>query len=149
VKSKKNTRDSKLSTKNIFIPSYIFKDRSVAVLEVLVEYLKEQKGYSYHEMAVLLNRDDRTIWTVYNRTTKKREKTPRKDYSQASTNTVEIPSKIFQDRTVAVLEIIVEFLKEKKAMTYHEIAMLLNRDDRTIWTVYNRCQKKRANERAR
>jgi len=56
---------------------------------------------------------------------------------------VDIPSDIFRDRTLSVLEIIVEYLKEKKDLSYHQIAILLNRDDRTIWTVYNRAKKKR------
>jgi len=56
------------------IPIEIFKDRNVAVLESLVEYLKDQKNLSYHEIALLLNRDDRTIWTVYSRVSKKRSK---------------------------------------------------------------------------
>jgi len=56
------------------IPSNIFRDRNLSVLEVLVEYLKEQRNMTYHEIAVLLNRDDRTIWTVYNRAKKKRNK---------------------------------------------------------------------------
>jgi len=30
-----------------------------------------------------------------------------------------------------------------KGLTYHEIAVITNRDDRTIWTVYNRAKKKR------
>ncbi len=58
----------------IDIPSNIFQDRSLSVLEIMVEYLKEQKGLSYHEIAILLNRDDRTIWTVYSRVKKKRSK---------------------------------------------------------------------------
>ncbi len=58
----------------INIPSNIFQDRSLSVLEIMVEYLKEQKSLSYHEIAVLLNRDDRTIWTVYSRVKKKRAK---------------------------------------------------------------------------
>ncbi len=57
----------------IKVPAYLFRDRRVAVLEALVEYLKDVKGLSYHEIAVLLNRDDRTIWTVYDRAKKKRE----------------------------------------------------------------------------
>jgi hypothetical protein len=41
-------------------------------------------------------------------------------------------------------------LKEEKEMTYHKIAEALNRDDRTIWTVYNRAKKKRRqDERAK
>jgi hypothetical protein len=56
----------------VLIPSNIFIDRKVSVLEAVVEYLKEQKDLSYHEIGVLLNRDDRTIWTCYNRVQKKR-----------------------------------------------------------------------------
>lgn len=57
---------------SVMIPSFVFKDRQLKVLEVLVEYLKDNCNLSYHEIAVLLNRDDRTIWTVYHRANKKR-----------------------------------------------------------------------------
>jgi len=56
---------------------------------------------------------------------------------------VDIPTYIFQDRTLSVLEAISEYLKDSKNLTYHEIAVLLNRDDRTIWTCYNRAKAKR------
>ena len=55
------------------IPTFIFKDRKVSVLEAIVEYLKDEKKLTYHEIAVLLNRDDRTIWTCCNRVRKKRQ----------------------------------------------------------------------------
>ena len=58
----------------IEIPTYLFRDRSVAVLEALVEYLKDVKGLTYHEIALMLNRNDRTIWTVYDRAKKKRKR---------------------------------------------------------------------------
>ena len=58
-------------------------------------------------------------------------------------NNINIPIYIFQDRTLSVLETIVEYLKEKLKLTYHEIAVLLNRDDRTIWTCYHRAKEKR------
>ncbi len=57
------------------VPSMIFKDRSISVLEAMVEYLKDEKQLSYHEIAILLNRDDRTIWTCYSRAKKKRKLT--------------------------------------------------------------------------
>ena len=63
-----------METKDVQIPSSVFRDRSASVLEVLVEYLKEKRDMSLHEIALLLNRDDRTIWTVYNRIKKKRSK---------------------------------------------------------------------------
>jgi hypothetical protein len=55
-----------------------------------------------------------------------------------------IPTSIFLDRTISVLEAITKYLKEEKNLTYHQIAVLLNRDDRTIWTCYNRAKKKNA-----
>ena len=54
------------------IPSSIFLDRSISVLEAIVKYLKEERNLTYHQIAVLLNRDDRTIWTCYNRALKKK-----------------------------------------------------------------------------
>ncbi len=62
-----------------------------------------------------------------------------------------LPTKVFQDRSLAVLEKAAEYLKDEKGMTYHEIAKATNRDDRTIWTVYHRAKEKRkggGNERA-
>ncbi len=55
---------------------------------------------------------------------------------------INIPSSVLRNRDVSVLEAIVKFLKEKRKLTYHEIAVLLNRDDRTIWTVYYRVKNK-------
>ena len=54
-----------------------------------------------------------------------------------------IPISIFRDRELSVLEAIAEYLKDKKGMRYSEIAQLLNRDDRTIWTSYKRAKEKR------
>ncbi len=54
-----------------------------------------------------------------------------------------IPVSVLADRTVATLEAVVEYMKEKQNLSYHEIAVLLQRDDRTIWTCYHRAKKKR------
>lgn len=54
-----------------------------------------------------------------------------------------IPTALFRDRNLSVLEIMVEYLKDKKNMRYSQIAELLNRDDRTIWTSYKRAKEKR------
>ena len=66
--------------------------------------------------------------------TKKRPKTP---------SNIWIPSNVLRDNSISVLEAIVEFLKEKKGLTYHQIGELINRDERNVWTVYNRAKKKR------
>ena len=67
----KRDLDSQQNAHSLMIPSFVFKDRRLKVLEVLVEYLKEKREMSYHEIAVLLNRDDRTIWTTYQKAKKK------------------------------------------------------------------------------
>ena len=66
--------------------------------------------------------------------TKKRPKTP---------SNIWIPSNVLRDSSISVLEAIVEFLKEKKGLTYHQIGELINRDERNVWTVYQRAKKKR------
>jgi len=58
-------------------------------------------------------------------------------------DSITLPSSIFRDRELSVLEAIAEYFKEEKKMRYSEIAKLLNRDDRTIWTAYNRAKEKR------
>ena len=68
--------------------------------------------------------------------TKKRPKTP---------SNIWIPSNVLRDSSISVLEAIVEFLKEKKGLTYHQIGELINRDERNVWTVYQRAKKKRKN----
>jgi len=124
----------------ISIPQSIFKDRTIAVLEALAEYLKDNLKMSYHEIAVLTARNDRTIWTAYNRAKQKREG---KEMRARERAILTVPFNIFSDRRLSVLEVITEYLKDKKQLTYHEIASMLNRDDRTIWTVYDRVRKKR------
>jgi len=124
------------------VPSSIFLDRNLAPLESISEYLKEEKGLTYHEIAVLVGRDDRTIWTCYNRVKKKRQHNPKSRMGE--TDSVNIPLSIFKNRTFAPLESITSHLKEISNLSFHEIAVLLNRDDRTVWTCYNRSQKKSA-----
>ena len=117
----------------------MFLDRGVSVLEAVSEYLKDSKGLSYHGIAVLLNRNDRTIWTCYNRAKKKRPG----HVMKLAESREHIPSSVFLDRDVSVLEAIVEYLKDERGLSYHEMAVLLNRDDRTVWTCYSRAKKKR------
>jgi len=59
------------SERYINIPSFIFKDRELAALEAIVVYLKDSQGMNYAQIAKMLNRDDRTIWTTYQRAKKK------------------------------------------------------------------------------
>jgi len=57
----------------VYFPKSIFKTKHT-IFEAVVFYLKEERNLSFHEIAVLLDRDDRNIWTVYARARKKAEK---------------------------------------------------------------------------
>ncbi len=53
------------------IPVEVLRDRELSVMEAIVCYLKEDQGLTYSQIATMLNRDDRTVWTMYHRATKK------------------------------------------------------------------------------
>jgi len=135
VKSKNvNEYDSS----KIFLPTGIFSNRKLSFLESIVKYLKENLGYNYHEIAVLMNRDERNIWTIYDRTKKKRftaEISP-KQYS------IGIPLSVVQDRSLSILEVVVVYMKDGLQLPNITIAKLLDRSDKTIWTCYNRAKAK-------
>ncbi len=119
------------------IPISVFDNKELSSLETICKYLKENLTLSYHEIAVLLNRNDRTIWTTYNNARRKLE--ARFVVAQSE---YFIPLSIFKERKLSVLESIAVYLKDNCSLSFHQIAVLLNRNDRTIWTVYNRGKKK-------
>jgi hypothetical protein len=135
-----STEKSDQFNSQILIPSTIFCDRSLSFLESLVEYLKEQFKLSYHDISVLTNRDERNIWTLYNRASKKRTV---REPIVGKAHIVNIPLSVVTDRSLSILEVVVEYMRDKAQFTNHEIAVLLNRSDKTVSTVYMRTKKKR------
>jgi DNA-binding CsgD family transcriptional regulator len=127
-------RKIKLHTR-LSIPVTIF-SHDLGILESLVKYMKENLNLNYNEIAELLNRDDRTIWTVYNKA-----QTKQKSEIIFEKTLVYLPIEIFQDRKLTPLESIVIHLKDK-GMRYNEIAELLKRDQRNIWMAYSKSVKK-------
>ncbi len=55
----------------IAIPIEILKDRELSALEAIVRYLKDEHNLTYSQIATMLQRDDRTVWTTYQRSLKK------------------------------------------------------------------------------
>jgi hypothetical protein len=115
------------------IPVSIF-NNSLGPLEALVKYLREEKNYTTIAISRELNRDNRTIWSTYNNVKDKKIKI---DYSQYI-----IPLSVFLKKDLSILESLVHHLKIFHSLTYHQIAVLIGRDDRTIWTVYDRAERK-------
>jgi hypothetical protein len=127
------------------IPSFVLRERELGILESTVKYLKEELNLSYHKIALLLNRDDRVIWVTYNKAIKKK-----KERFVVREPNKWIPTSIFTNKDLGLLEVITTYLKDELNLCYHEIATLLNRDNRTIWTSYNKAKdklKKRGNEK--
>ena len=71
-----------LEKKSLAIPTSIFKTRELSILESLVVHLKDDKNMTYAQIARLLNRDDRTVWTAYQRSLKKLGREPAKKKSK-------------------------------------------------------------------
>lgn len=118
------------------IPVCIFNNK-LSSLESVVKYLKENLDLKYSEIAKLLNRNDRTIWTTYSNSRKKYAKK-----FVVKDNKYFIPALIISNRSLSVLESIVYYMKDNLNLRYSQIALMLHRDQRTIWTVYNRRRKR-------
>jgi len=117
----------------IYIPAPLFRNK-LSPLQILVKYLRENLSKTNKQIALLLNRDPRTTWVTYN-SVKKKKTLP------AYEEGVQIPLSIFRNRKLSILEALVHFLRNLD-MKYSEIARLLNKDQRTIWTVYSRAKNK-------
>jgi len=123
---------------DVNLPVYIFQNDNLSCLESIVKYMHENLDFGFTKIAKILNRSSKTIWATYS---KAHSKMPEK--FKAEVSTYYIPVGILSERIVSVLESLVEFLREKHDLSYKQISVLLNRDNRTIWTVYQRAKQKR------
>ena len=137
-KPRKNRGDSKISrafSTKPSVPSCIFNTK-LSSYETLVKFLKESYGLRVQEISILLNKKKQSVWRAYKQATKKF-----KQSFEVTTLYYPIPIKIFTDSKLTILQTLVIFLKDHYQLTYSEIAALLMRDDRTIWTVYYKAKK--------
>ena len=94
---------------------------------------------NYHDIANLLNRNERTIWTAYN---KSKQKQPEPISIKETEIKLTLSISIFKNENLTPLESIAINLKQKQNLNYKQIADLLNRDQRNIWTIYSNAIKK-------
>ena len=121
------------------VPISVFKNDKLGSLETIVKYLRENLLLSFKQIGFLANRNEVALAVSYRNARKKLEA----KFVVTEISPYSIPVSILQDRKLSVLENIVSYLKDTFGLAYHKIAVLLNRDDRTIWTVYQRARKKR------
>jgi DNA-binding CsgD family transcriptional regulator len=129
--------ESSTSKEEVELPVTIFSSPLLSALEAICKYLKEEKGMRYTEIATLLNRDQRTIWVTYSNACKKL-----KDHLPVAESDFSIPIAALQDRKMSVLESIVYHLKKCYSLRYVEIAKHIGRDERNIWAIYNKAERK-------
>ena len=125
-----------LSEKEIYVPLSVFNETTSA-LETVVKYLHENLNITFVKIAQMLNRSEKTIWQAYRHSKKKH-----KGGFNVERSRYIVPVKIFTDRKFSNLEALVMYLRRKYDLRFSEIAALLHRDQRTIWTVNARAKKK-------
>jgi len=126
---------SGLEKKEILIPSCIF-NKKISAFESIVKYLKENLNLLNKEIALLTSKSQKSIWQSYNSTRKKYLpvfKIISSDYY--------IPVSVLKIK-FTILESVVRYLKEELMLNFREIGFVLQRDERTIWTVYQRAKNK-------
>ena len=67
------SRKKRLPSK-FYIDLCILRDTKLSPSEAIIKFLKEDEGLSFREISKILDRDERNIWTLYNRARKKNEK---------------------------------------------------------------------------
>jgi len=133
------------SSKEITIPLTILKNNSS--LQAIVYYLREVCNLRFNEIALLLNRDQRTVWVTY-ANFKKKNKTDLASNTNISISAsamdyhISLPLNLFTSRTFSVLETIVFYLRTNYDLSFNQISEILGKNYRTIWTVYRRALRK-------
>ncbi len=118
----------------IEIPYTIFSPETSG-LETITKYLKENQELSLKEIARKLNRKYRTVWGAYMASQKKKPQP-----LIPSPTPYRISLHLFSERKLSVLETLTHHLRTHYRLRYSQIAKLLHRDPRTIWTTEHKAQ---------
>ena len=121
--------------KGLLIPVSVFNER-LSVFESVCKYLKEDCGLKNKAISELLGKGAKSIWQAYDNASNKSPSRLIVDEKKGL-----IPVVVLKKKKSLLTSLVVYF-KEELNLSYHDIALLLKRDDRTIWTVYNRSKKK-------
>lgn len=113
------------------VPATVFAT-DVSPLQALVTYLKDHQQLSMSNIASKIGRSYRATWGSYN-----------KEGMNIKETIYYIPINVF-NKNLSILEAAVSYLKDHYHLKYSDIARLLGKDDRTIWTTYKRAKKKNA-----
>ena len=128
-------KDKKEEPEEPSLPVGIF-SKKLSAFETVVKYLVENLGYEYSRAGRVLKRDRQVIWITYKRASKKYP-----DKFEVVFSKLNIPLSKLSSKKHSISELVVAYLKELN-LKNSSIAKLLERDSRTIWTLYARYKKK-------
>jgi hypothetical protein len=123
------------------IPLSVLSNRVLSSLEATIKFLRENLGLSNSVVAALVGRSAQVCWTTYHNACQKYP--GRLDATQSR---YDVPVSIIRDKGLSVLESIIVYLHEQFELSFSEIARILNRDARTVWTVVHRALLKRGGQ---
>lgn len=134
------------------LPLHIFHNKTLSPMEAIITFLKQQ-NLTYHEISLLLHRNERNIWTIFNSAKKKQSKEKTADSETkliisanilTKISEIQLPLHIFHNNILSPMEAVITFLKDSHHLTYHETSLLIHRNERNIWTIYNHAKRKEA-----
>ena len=125
-----------LENQSEHFPLGLLKNDKISTLEVLVKYLRENKKLCYKNIGKKLNRTPSALAVTYKQA-KKKHKAPLLDVDFS----IMIPYSIFDNKCFSVLECVIFYLKNQ-GRKQTEIARLIGKDPRTVWTIISRIKKK-------
>jgi hypothetical protein len=127
--NKKNLNES--------IPVSIIRTLELSSLEAIVKFLRENRNKSYKIIGTLLNRNHKTLAVTYAVAIRKKPELFSKEREDDSNR---IPFTAFNN-DLSILESICTYLKSID-YSYADIARMINKDQRTVWTVCHRAKIK-------
>src|SRR3989344_580126 len=119
---------------NAILPISIF-ESDLSPLETISKYLSEECDYSCAKIARLLNRSHSSVW---NACKDANSKLPAR--FQKKNSVISIPIKVFASEKLSAMEALVHHVKSAHKLKFSEIAKLINRDEKTVWTSYDRAK---------
>jgi hypothetical protein len=119
------------------VPLSVFERFELTFLEALIKYLHENQNMRFSEIAKSLNKNPVSVWGCY-----KKSKTKHPNQFSVDLSKGEVPLVIFTKEKFTISEALVHYLSTEKKMRYIEIAQLLHRDSRTVWSLAKRALKK-------
>ncbi len=123
--------DAKSKESSHAIPASVFKDRTESITALAFLYLKHHRQMQPDAISGVLHLKKHTAKKLAAKAAKKLD----------VNSSFFIPAHVF-GKELSPFESIVEYLREHKRLKNHEIAKLLQRSDKTIWTAYNRAKNK-------